>query len=196
MSIPKTVLNLSIIEDKNIEESLSKISVGSSIVPLEDKKGYYLVITCKKDPFKLPKTNLKYQIQNEDVETYLYHLESNKLELIQTTGNRPKACSFLKCLNFNNYVYCYGGIIIGQKGEIKIQKDMLCFNINLNEWQTIVFKEKYPNDRFDFSFNKLINTGILYGGVSLTKDQVFDELWMFNSKDHKWNLFDTQVKSY
>jgi N-acetylneuraminic acid mutarotase len=96
-------------------------------------------------------------------------------------------------LNINNYVYCYGGLDVGPKGELKIIKDMYCFNLNSNEWSTITFKDKYPNDRCDFSFNKLINIGILYGGTSLTKEQMYNELWVFNSKDQKWSLLDTQV---
>jgi hypothetical protein len=198
MSSLKTVLNLSIIEDRNIEESLSKISVGSSMIPLENQKGHYLLIAGKKDPFKLGKTTLKSnnsQTNTEDIKTYLFQLETNKLELIQTTGIIPKACCFLKCLNFDNFVYCYGGLDQGQKGELKIIKDMYCFNLNSNEWSTITFKDKYPNDRCDFSFNKLINIGILYGGTSLTKEQMFSELWVFNSKDHKWSLLNTQVKN-
>jgi hypothetical protein len=120
-------------------------------------------------------------------------LETNKLELVQTTGCIPKACCFFKCLNINNHVYCLGGLDIGQKGELKILKEMYCLNLNSNEWSIISIKDKYPNDRCDFSFNKLINVGILYGGTSPNKEYMYNELWLFNSKDYKWSLLETKV---
>lgn len=183
--------NVTNIEDKELEEPISKISTGYSFVFIEDKNKY-LLITGKKDLFKSFKSNLKSNF-TDLVDTYLFDLETNKITLLQAKGKIPKATSFQKCININEFVYCYGGIVISQKGEVNTLNELNSFNLTTNEWSSKTFKEAFPNDRFDFTFNKIITIGLLYGGLSMPKEKYNDDLWIFNSKEQNWILAETTV---
>lgn len=194
MSIGKTY-SLIKIDDKELEDSLSKISVGFSLVLIEDRNKY-LVITGKKDLFKSIKSNLKSSYSNnnqEFVEVYMFDLKTNKITLLPGKGKIPKVSSFQKCININDFVFCYGGMNISQKGEINTSNELNSFNLTTNEWFSKGYKDCFPNDRIDFSFNKIIAFGLLYGGISMTKEQYHDELWIFNSKDQNWTFLETTV---
>ena len=198
MSSNKT-FNFVNLERKELEDSFSKISIGYSFVYIEDRNKY-LMLTGLNDLVKLlSKNEFKSNAQQEqtNVEAYIYDLETNKFNLLSTKGKIPKVCSFRKCINIGTFVYCFGGLVITSKGEFKTLSDLYSFNLNTNEWNILANKEDSPNDRIDFTFDKIINMGIIYGGISLPKEQYFDDLWLFKTKeDGNWTRFETNVRIF
>jgi hypothetical protein len=196
MKMAFSVINL---EKKELEDTLSKISPGYAIVLLEGRNKF-LMISGIKDIFKILKKDVKFNPQDclKSVETYLFDLETNKFSLLSTKGSIPKVSSFRKCVHLQDCVYLFGGITLTPKGMFKTSNDLYMLNLSNNEWTLLSnnsSKDEYPTDRFDFSFNKITNLGLLYGGISLPNETQNDELWVFEGKDNNWMKLDTKVFS-
>jgi hypothetical protein len=193
MSNAKNNFTISIIEDKDFEESLSKCHVGSTFIPIEEKNEC-IMISGMKDVFKQFKSSLKSYQNTDQCEVYSFNRESNRFSLINTKGKTPKSINFFKSINIEGNIYSFGGLTIGSKSEFKTTNDFNCFNTNNSEWIQITPSSEYPSDRFEFSFNKIVTIGILYGGISLPKEIYLDDLWLFDSQTGNWINFDTSVK--
>lgn len=77
------------------------------------------------------------------------------------------------------YIFCFGGSILGKRAENLSVCELFVLNIKTFEWKEVVSKN-YPTDRTDFTWNKISNSSaILYGGATSPNDVYLDDLWLF-----------------
>jgi N-acetylneuraminic acid mutarotase len=90
-------------------------------------------------------------------------------------------CIYISNINLTPapYIFCYGGIKLGPKGENMSSKDLYVLNTITNEWK-LIFSNKYPTDRSDLCWVRLDRSAILYGGASLPAEILYDDMWRFN----------------
>jgi len=76
----------------------------------------------------------------------------------------------------------FGGTCLGDTGDNTSKNEFFSYNIYTNEWKVIISKNT-PKDRTDFSFTRIDQIAILYGGGTSPSDSCYDDLWIFsNSK--------------
>jgi hypothetical protein len=72
---------------------------------------------------------------------------------------------------------------LGPKGENASVNQLYVFNIDTYKWNTVQSKTS-PNDRSYFTWLKLENFAIFYGGASSPEENYYDDMWIFNCKDY------------
>jgi N-acetylneuraminic acid mutarotase len=117
------------------------------------------------------------------IDIFVYETQPvRKWYKVSTLGRTPKARSFHKCIVMGNYVFLFGGVELGSKGENNSQNDLYVFNLLTYEWKLVICK-KYPYDRCDFGWTHLEKIGILYGGAGSPNEIYFDDMWLFKYDD-------------
>ena len=151
-------LNTNILKgiDKNIENFLN----------LEGEKIKYI-------------NEMVYYTKKKNIELLVYDMVLCKWEKKHCHGKVPIARSFHKCYYSNPYIFCFGGIILGNKAENLSVNEFFVMNTITYEWKQILSKV-YPSERTDFTWNSINNnTSILFGGASSPSDFFYDDVWLF-----------------
>ena len=92
---------------------------------------------------------------------------------------------YINLLNYllDNLIFCFGGIVLGTKGENASVNELYVFNVDTYKWD-IVQSKLTPNDRCDFIWLKLEKFAIFYGGASSPEENYHDDMWTFNYKEY------------
>lgn len=101
--------------------------------------------------------------------------------------------------NFNSiepYIFCFGGVELGEKGENKSVKELWVLDtINLN-WKSIICSDS-PCDRAFFNWVTLDKSSILYGGLTTPSNIAHDDMWMMRYDDYDFSSNKNEiVKNY
>lgn len=75
----------------------------------------------------------------------------------------------------------FGGITLGDTGDNNSKNEFFAFNIYTNEWRIIISKNK-PKDRTEFSFTRIDQKAIIYGGGTAPSDSCYDDMWIFTNR--------------
>jgi N-acetylneuraminic acid mutarotase len=117
------------------------------------------------------------------IDIYVYETEPvRKWYKVSSLGRVPKARSFHKCIAIGNYIFLFGGVELGSKGENRSLNDLYVFNLQTYEWKLIICK-RYPYDRCDFCWTRLEKGGVLYGGAGSPNEIFYDDMWLFKFDD-------------
>ncbi len=75
---------------------------------------------------------------------------------------------------------------MGAKGENSSNKDTYVFNTITSEWKYIITR-KFPEDRSEFGWIRLDKAAILFGGVSLPSELLYNDMWIFRYDGYDFN---------
>jgi N-acetylneuraminic acid mutarotase len=135
-----------------------------------------------------------YNNQNhKSIEIYVYEqLPEKKWYKVSSTGRVPKARSFQKCVYMKPYIFMFGGLEMGSKGENQSLNELYVLDTINFSWKLIMSK-KFPFDRCDFQWIKLDKQALLYGGASSPSEIYHDDLWALKYDEYDFSL-DTNKK--
>jgi N-acetylneuraminic acid mutarotase len=126
---------------------------------------------------------------SKSIEVYIYELHpERRWYKVASSGRVPRARSFHRCISMSIYnikkylidgfVFCFGGVELGSKGENHSLNELYVFNPQTYEWK-LISCEKSPCDRCDFNWVKLAKSAFLYGGAASPSEFYFDDMWVF-----------------
>ncbi len=78
----------------------------------------------------------------------------------------------------------FGGVCLGDTGDNSSKNEFYSFNIKKNEWRVIVSKNT-PKDRTEFTFTKIDQKAILYGGGTAPTENFYDDMWIFSNSNKR-----------